>query len=246
MFQLKTMSARHFDIFRTLMGLGIFVIYGLVFQNWKATFINHDWMFWILIIGLISSLSFALNIQRKVAAVITISVMILINRLNPFAIKVVHGYISWILFCTLFIPEGEGSVLLRRQSDEKWIMPFPVQLALSIVIAFSLTFSGIWKGLSPLWREGLAMDLFMQNPRFNWELSPLLAKIPYFGQASSHLVWIGEILFFPFYFFSPTRRVTWFIGMILIASFFFLMHIYVVAMMMLIILTFLYPGRETV
>lgn len=197
-----------------------------------------------MISGIISTLLFALNVKRKWTAVIVIAVMITVNRLNPFAIKVVHGYVSWILFATLFIPEGEGSILLKRKSVSEWSMPESVQLALTIIITFSISYSGISKFLSPLWRSGEALDLFMQNPRFNWQLSEYLQQTPWFGKIATHLVWISEILFFPFYFFKKTRFIAWVGGMILIAAFFSLMHIYVVSMMMLIILSFLYPPQE--
>lgn len=237
----QPMSAKHFDIFRTLLGFGIFIILIFLYYNFDGTFIRSQWIKIPLLSGLICSVFFSLDCFRKPAALIMIVTIVVIAQTNPYAIRVVHGYITWILFATLFIPSGEGSFLRKKASSSKWTLPYSVQLPILLVLAASISFSGISKMLTPLWYNGTAMELFMENPRFNWILAKYLNEIPYFSHASTYAVFIIEAAFFPFYLIPKTRFIAWLVLLLLLIGFFVLMHIYIVAMIMLIILYFLYP-----
>lgn len=231
------MSQRWFRHFRILFGLYISFLFIAILMDRATAEVVGPVVDLAAIAGMFAAFIWASGALRASAAIVIAASMAVILSLNPSYLRVVPGYITWFLVALSFVPKGEGTFVSK---DSDWEMPSDVESAAVVVLGATVSFSGLTKLMSPVWRSGDAIGLMMSQSRFQMDLLGAIGP-----EARSLLTWttvalelVGPLLLI----FRRTRMVGWaalfsaFVGML------FLMKIYVVIAGMLLMLGFIFPA----
>ncbi|MFZ3229636.1 MAG: hypothetical protein WA160_05495 [Pseudobdellovibrio sp.] len=240
MFRLKPITSFHFDIFRTQFGIYSAILVGLLLGDYSLGPVFGNWIYLSSIIGVISALSWSLNIHRKLAALVYLFCLATIVEGNPSALRIIPGYVGWIFFISLFIASSEGCFLRSKPADSSWQINSEIHATLIITLAFSFTFSGITKLFSSLWLNGNAIDAFFFNARFNWDLIGNSLITHFTKVFMNYFTLIIELLFFPLYLIPKLRSYAWYLLFILFVGMLVFMRIYIVSLGILSTLVLLY------
>ena len=245
MFRLDRVSSVQFDVFRTLMGFYSAALIGVLLLDRSLFFVFGPFFAFACIIGMCSGLCWALNFHRRIVAVTYLVSLAYIVEVNPSALRVAPGYVGWIFLMSLFVAPTEGCRLRRLPATAEWPIAQYIHWSIVIVIAFSFSFSGITKILSPMWRAGRALEFFAGNPRYNWNLDLTLSHFV-LSPVQDYVTMLVETAFFPAYLFRLTRRLAWCSLFALFIGIFMFMRVYFVAGGILVVLILLLPWRQRV
>lgn len=230
------MSAQEFRCFRIFYGLYLIFIFTALFSDRATAAALGPAVDMFCALGALSALIWATGFLRASAAFVIVISMAILLHLNSSYLRVIPGYISWMLIALSFVPKGEGRF---SSASPGWLMPGDVQKSAVIVLGFTVFFSGVTKLMQTSWRSEDVLALMMSQARFRMDVLEQLG--PIVRRVLSWLTIGSEILAPILLVFDRTRKIGWlglatlFVGMLI------LMKIYVVIVGMILMLAFVYP-----
>ena len=195
-----------------------------------------------LVICSVSSLLWSLNFYSKPFGILFLLSLAYILEINPALLRVVPGYIGWIVLISFFIPNRSSTFFTITEADRTRKLPNDIYSIYVGVICFSFLFSAITKLQTPFWLNGSAYDIFSYDIRTNW----LAYRVPDFFQPfikfSFNYVTIALEIFFPILYIHPKlRKLAWLLLALFFSIILITMNIYVVALGMLLVSLSIYP-----
>lgn len=228
--------AHEFRYFRITYGFYLIFIFSALLSDRATAQVFGRIVDVSLLIGILGAVLWTTGWLRAFSAALCVMSIATVLHFNSSYMRVIPGYIVWMLVALSFVPKGEGR---WRSSDPRWIMPRDVELAVLVVFGFTIFFSGITKLLQPSWRTEDVILQVMSHSRFQVELLEWMGSGTRKAFALSTIVL--EIVAPLLLVFRLTRFYGWLGLCFLFFGMFLIMKIYVVTTGMLLILAFLYP-----
>jgi len=194
-----------------------------------------------VLVGL--SLSFALGIGRRFAAVLLwYGLTCLVNR-SPGILNPSHAFIGWLCLASAIVPAGEPWRVGRRRPS--WAMPPALFWGAWWVLALGYSASGFAKLKSAGWLDGTAMALTldMAYARHGWARAALLAAPGVVLRLCTWSVLGIEIGFALLALFPRTRRFAWYAAVLMHCALLVLFDFWELSVGMLLFHVFTFDDR---
>lgn len=168
----------------------------------------------LVLSAVIAALAFTIGWRDRLAAFWLWYVLMCLYTRNPLIANPALPYVGWILLAHLCIPSspyGAFTARGRTHPSGDWVMPAAIFSAASVVLAFSYSYSGYTKLLSPSWVSGDTVAYVLQNPLArDWWLRDLFLSLP--TEILTGITWfilVIELLYVPLALIAKLRPLLW-------------------------------------